>query len=90
MAKNRKRFYVARYINGKREVLSLKFKPSPAVYEYLGISIVEGPYRTLDDASRALGCESMYAAQVLAVAESRWLKLGLPLESMHNLVIGKA
>ena len=52
MAKIRRRFYVARDRN-RRQVLSLKFRPSRDVYGLMFAEVV-GPFRTFEAASAAL------------------------------------
>lgn len=54
MAKLRKRFYVAIYINGAREIVSCKFKHDVEIGAFLGLSRIVGPFRTFEKA-----CESI-------------------------------
>lgn len=53
MAKHRHRFYLAIRNDGNREVISLKFTPSPAMIRF-SHRFVFGPYRTFANACDAL------------------------------------
>lgn len=53
MAKQRKRFYVAAINGGGYEILSLKYRPSPAILSY-SHKAISGPFDTWDNACYGL------------------------------------
>jgi hypothetical protein len=58
MARIRHRFYLAIRNDGGREILSLKFTPSPAMIRF-SHRFVFGPYRTFSNACDALSAYLM-------------------------------
>lgn len=82
----RKRPYLAIHVNGTREILNLKFKPSPSMFANTSIKSVEGPFCTWDEACDALEHGSGEKAKIIRRLRRDCDRMGMPQSFVDSLL----